>query len=442
MLSIVWLCLPASAAAHPQDGPHADLKFIIDENRVRFVANLNLAFLDEIRPLPREVLAEVSDDERDALLAAVEGFYRDDVVVEINGQPVSPRLVSALMPTEYDPQMVGLFPRSGARGLIRSEFTLDYLTDEPPESVAIEWPAYPIDGLALQTESADAAADSTPKMVFEGRLQADGRVFIARFSEAEPRVEWNADGSGSFGQLVDVPVPPKPQPPIALPIVSVLAAAVGIVALVSAAFVGLGKKRMPFAAIMLVIVSGIVGVVGLGSARVAVPGTGEVIPAINQEDAQRVFNALHQNLYRSFDYTTESDIYDALAASVHGPLLDTVYEQVFASLRQAEQDGLIGFVTGVEPIETSLVADSVAGQPEIDGIGEVYGFNLKHRWRVDGTVYHWGHSHTRTHEYEAIYTVGVIGGEWRILVQDLISQQRLGVEPSEAALPALPQGEL
>ena len=51
-----------------------------------------------------------------------------------------------------------------------------------------------------------------------------------------------------------------------------------------------------------------------------------------ESEAITIFETLHQNIYRAFDYTSQSDIYDALAQSVDGPLLDRMYTDIYQSL--------------------------------------------------------------------------------------------------------------
>ena len=105
-----------------------------------------------------------------------------------------------------------------------------------------------------------------------------------------------------------------------------------------------------------------------------------------------------------------------------GDLHDEVYKQIKASLRQAENENKRGVVTRVEPGDltiASVEAGGVEGDPPPS-------FKTRYAWTVDGTVYHDGHAHTRTHAYEAEYTVSVakLSG-WRITGQRILSQRRL-----------------
>ncbi len=54
------------------------------------------------------------------------------------------------------------------------------------------------------------------------------------------------------------------------------------------------------------------------------------------------------------------------------------------------------------------------------------------RWRVKGAVFHWGHSHTRTNEYRARYTVRGTEHGWRISASQVLEQQRIESAPIDA----------
>src|SRR5690606_14532992 len=134
------------------------------------------------------------------------------------------------------------------------------------------------------------------------------------------------------------------------------------------------------------------------------------------------FRPLHTNIYRAFDYNEEGDIYDALARSVDGPLLDELYNQIYRGLVMQLEDGAaVSRVQNVEPVESELRAVVAA-----DGAAS---FRLSHRWRVTGAVYHWGHSHTRTNEYLAEYTVAATADGWRITASRPLEQFRVDSAP-------------
>ena len=52
-----------------------------------------------------------------------------------------------------------------------------------------------------------------------------------------------------------------------------------------------------------------------------------VAAPLSDQEAIETFGALHANIYSAFDHNTEDEIYDALAQSVDGSLLDRVYKR-------------------------------------------------------------------------------------------------------------------
>ena len=126
---------------------------------------------------------------------------------------------------------------------------------------------------------------------------------------------------------------------------------------------------------------------------------------IRDEVAKDVFEQLHRNLFRAFDYHNESDIYDALARSVDGELLRKLYLEINDTLRVAEQGGAVSKIDEVRILEGSLLPESP---------NDAAGFNYRSRWELLGTVEHWGHIHERNNTYDAIFRVELIDNDWKI----------------------------
>ena len=95
------------------------------------------------------------------------------------------------------------------------------------------------------------------------------------------------------------------------------------------------KRRFP-------VVAGVS--VSLGLAVVMVRTPHRELPS---EQLSAAATALHLNMYRSFDYTDRDTVYDSLALSVDGTLLDTVYEEIFASLVMRDEGSAVARVTSI-----------------------------------------------------------------------------------------------
>ncbi len=141
-------------------------------------------------------------------------------------------------------------------------------------------------------------------------------------------------------------------------------------------------------------------------------------PASTELDAvaalQR-FQDLHQNIYRAFDYDSDDAIYDALAQSVDGRLLDTIYADVYRSLILRDEGGAICRVKKLEYV------DCVPAEKD----PETPGWTFDAHWRVHGLVQHWGHTHQRINEYQARYLMTPEEGLWRIRDVEIREEKRL-----------------
>jgi hypothetical protein len=149
-------------------------------------------------------------------------------------------------------------------------------------------------------------------------------------------------------------------------------------------------------------------------------------PLPTSTEVLAVFTPIHANLYRALDYVREEDVYDVLARSAEGPLLEDLYRQLRRSLAIEEAGGAVGRVQVVRPMETTVErmgwVPVAASEPRLE-------FVVNARWQVEGSVSHWGHRHDRTNEYRARYTVAVTPEGWRIVKQELLEEQRVDVPP-------------
>ena len=124
---------------------------------------------------------------------------------------------------------------------------------------------------------------------------------------------------------------------------------------------------------------------------------------------------LLQNIYRAYDYGDQSDVYDALAHSVNGPLLDELFLKIQSGLRMQEQGGAIANVQEVRVISIKPTLDN----PE----------SLDCKWNVTGTVEHWGHIHTRENQYSARIKLDVSEkGRGRISKFEVTNEKRVRFE--------------
>ena len=129
---------------------------------------------------------------------------------------------------------------------------------------------------------------------------------------------------------------------------------------------------------------------------------------IEPQKADNVFSVLHNNLFRSFEFSDEGQIYDGLSKSVDGKLLRELYLQLNDSLRIEEQGGAAANITDVNLIDGELRANEKYFSTVEPG------FVYRCQWDLIGTIEHWGHVHERTNHYDATFDIQAIDNEWKI----------------------------
>lgn len=136
---------------------------------------------------------------------------------------------------------------------------------------------------------------------------------------------------------------------------------------------------------------------------------------LSSEEATNVFMALHQGIYRSLDFGSEERIYDVLATSVDGNLLEQLYLQLRQSLELREQGGAVARIREItyEHGEAPERGEMPSAWPA---------FQFRSTWTVAGTVEHWGHVHERQNQFQALFTIEPRQGDWKITRMDMESQ--------------------
>ncbi|MGP1271709.1 MAG: hypothetical protein ACTS22_00075 [Phycisphaerales bacterium] len=395
---LVLLCCTAGAwGEHPQDGPHADVRISISDDEVRFNMGFNLPFVDHAAPTVREVRDTVDPAEAELVERALLRYIRNEHAVVIDGIEVLPRFEPLLI-DRIDDSMVALFPNMGRAALTRLSLVAVYPAKSDPQEIRLKWGAFPGDVLSVGLEG---PAEELPPLVIQAQLKAEGRIQMIHFSESEPWVVWRPSGTEISDVLEPVPDAMPEQGP-GVPVLSMAFVAAG--ALGGLVLAARGQRSIAGVALAALLFGAVV-----------TRGTGVwhgSPPKLSREQALRVFEPLHTNVYRAFDYSSDDDVYDALARSVSGDLLDDLFTQIRSGLRQAENDGAIGRVTDVKLRETRIEEVGVGARQR--------GFDVRAAWEVEGTVYHFGHSHAKRREFEALFRVEPRDEGWRITRSDPI----------------------
>ncbi len=216
---------------------------------------------------------------------------------------------------------------------------------------------------------------------------------------------------------------------------------------VSAGMLGLAavvwflKPLMGFSSLRAFIAS-IIAIATAGACHFSTPVTQQVqIPVpfvppakfqLPDSQAEQVFQQLHANLFSAFDFREPSDVYDALAVTVDGPLLRKLYLDVQQSLKMREQGGAVARIDDIAIVnsnpanEMAMVRTSnQANGADLDAakIADRPTFGWQCEWNISGTVEHWGHIHQRLNQYDATFNVSDCDGIWKITQLQMTDNQ-------------------
>jgi len=166
-------------------------------------------------------------------------------------------------------------------------------------------------------------------------------------------------------------------------------------------------------ALAVVFIAGSIGLYPFLHLAVAKPAV--LAPKMPDKNAVTVLDSLLNNIYRSFDFREEEDIYDRLATSVSGDLLSEIYLQHRKSMVVSQAGGAQARVKAIEILDVDV------SHPDDRGLSLLFRAN----WTAMGTVGHWGHIHSRKNQYEANITVEPVDGAWKITGLELLEEKRI-----------------
>ena len=414
------LWLPAAARGHA--GQHLGFRVSITDEEVALDILLSNDFAKHLIPLKSYAPEYSAEDSKyhfqDAgqegeMRRAYEEFFGGLETVEIDGLPVKPIL-----------KRIEFVPAVDALGFAQPElFAPDivllavYPCKGRPKRVSLVWELFPIDPLGAAT-----GRPSDTVLLAELDAYAERRMVV--FTREEPEVVWHAPAKPVVQQVQPV-VTAVESTRIPIPLLSL-----GIVVVWGFALLGLRavsvKRSVRRSAWWCS-----VGAVALAACfhnlavvSVAAPW-GKTVQLPGAPEATEIFTALQRNVYRAFDYKTESDDYDVLAQSVAGELLDQVYNEVYQSLIMRDQGGAVARVYSVDILDTEMLSAGL--RPDFGDLA----FRLRARWQVYGVVAHWGHFHSRTNEYDALYTVAQLDDAWKIVGVEVLEQRRIDADDED-----------
>lgn len=338
-------------------------------------------------------------EEQDRAKEAIEEFFKDVNPLKIDGIEVQPNfdridfygLDLRDFAMQADRRKVSM--ANGRVGII-----ISYPAKVPPQQVDLTWSVFGSD--IVSVESVIFAYNETLKKKF------------SRFNdEIDNTYSWSSDNRPEMPELSAIGTQAQ-RMRFSIPgaVLFLLAIPVALIA-----FFKLRTAEASLLAASLVIVVAVT-TWAVTDYETKVPFT-KGPAALSEAEQDSVFERLHANTYRAFDYSDEEEIYDALQASIDGDLLREMYLNVRRGLEMQSQGGAIADIESVSLIDGTAIEDKQL-RP---------GFDYECRWQVRGTVEHWGHIHERTNEYVGRFTVEPRDDSWKITSMELVDEQQIRV---------------
>jgi hypothetical protein len=330
--------------------------------------------LDGLEVIPPEMQAE--------LLRRAGEFLREHQIVEIDGRRIEPELarIHFLERTLRTSRVIDPpEPLDVHAAMLGAIFV--YPTEGLPERVTLDWDLWHERLLQIPAATVDQAGP-LPSFLEPDRRVLEWQNFLKHpelptiREIARPTATWQRRLGSAGGPLV-------------------------FVALGAAALALLLRRRSLLVAAAALAAVGIVGLTVSWHTRLSDERTAEIVEGV-----------LH-NVYRAFDFRDEERIYDMLARSVAGDLLEQIYLETRRGLELQSQGGARAKVKEV-------TLEGIESEPSEGGA-----FTARAAWQVGGSVGHWGHVHQRRNRYRADLTVAPVEGAWRLTRVEILEEERL-----------------
>lgn len=368
----------------------------IEPAEIRHEILIPLATLTTILPVKHADVSFVEIDEQEAVRELIRNWLKNENPVLINGNRVLPEFTRidfySLNLSDFAAQAASqrISLASGRVGIIMSYRTLD----DSVRDVSLNWNLF------------YSTVTRIPAVVIAYPNSMD-RFEFSRFNKSEDNtLTWSCKPGDLPVQVVGVHAEIPPKPVLRVPFGS-------ISGLILAACCFLFRKSTNRTLCIAILLITSVGLWSFFSITIEHPW--QEPKELPGDHAGRVFTTLHQGVYRSLDFGSEDRIYDVLATTVDGKLLEALYVQLRQTLEIREQGGAVARIQSITYDDGDEVARDQTLTPWP-------GFQYHSTWTVAGTVEHWGHVHERQNQFEALFTIEPRDGLWKITGMDIQGQ--------------------
>jgi hypothetical protein len=399
---LLFACTLTTAFAHRPLNTTIEGALLLDETELKYEIKIAHFLL----PPTKDCTANALTPDSNALRLSIGQYIAQKHPVTIDGIRVPPTIGNLkLTPVEE-----GIYVNTPTN-YIRVEFSAAYAINMPPRQISLVWQLYPFAPPEGWGDLVDA--DQDPSEIIQ-TLTTEGEVDFVFFSPDEPEFVWHSTRAGT---------PPSPSPAPGLPQLAIPILSLMLIAL-AGAYLGSPAYRRRSLRVRLCLTGALLVTAYLSShllvMRIQNPLRRITMPSDPQ--ALSLFSALHANIYRAFDYTSEEDIYDVLSQSVDGDLLDDLYTKIHKSLILRYKGGAVCKISKVDILEAKVI-EKRRGRNALE-----HQIIIDSHWQVQGIVEHWEHLHRRVNAYEARFTLSARSGSWKLCKMDITRQERVTAE--------------
>ncbi len=365
----------------------------LEPREIRFEILVPLLTLETWLPLQREEADYLSVAEQDAMEKALPGFLQEVCHTHIDGMEITAQLDRL----DFFTLDIRDFAKKQERKKVgvanaRVGMILSFPTKGNFQSASLEWSFFNEVTPLLNTMT----------YVFD---QPGERFF---FTDNERTWQWQSPKHVSGPQVSSwLSLPPVPSmPTMPLSLLFLLAAFSG------GAF---ALKRNWKIAVPLLVLGGWFGWWNPVWQQMVIPHPTKEAPLPTPPEQNKIAEVLLRNIYRSFDYLQDADVYSALSRSADGDYLEKLYLQIKKGLILTEQGGAHSRVRNVQWLESEPTSHLMRAQS----------FSLSVKWEITGTVEHWGHIHTRRNAYRAELEVKAVDDEWKLVDLEVLDEDQV-----------------
>ena len=337
-------------------------------------------------------------DELDDLTQRINAFLLEKNPVMIDGQSVEPMLVRSdyinigVSGIQVQAQPQRLEQSTAIIGVI-----ITYLAEGLPQQVSVDWELFTDQVRRVPATAIDPAGPLPTYLTPDDHVHT-WTNFLEHYT---PPVVAQVAVKDTLDKIT-------------LPVVSIGAMIVAIAA--GWWLWQLRRQQLPTMMPLLALVTAmVIAIVAFPFMKLTIHRPAVMIGQLSTDETRLIMQSLLKNVYRSFEFRDESDVYNKLALSVNRELLEEIYLQNRKSLAVKKAGGAQARVNEIDILETEAEMLASGGK----------GFAVRAKWTAKGSVSHWGNVFARKNYYDGLLNIQIENGHWKITDLDLLEEKRI-----------------